>query len=94
VRQTARSVSTNQQRVQTSRVSRELAERRLEAEQRKFTAGTSTNFLVFQAQRDLALARNNELRAILDYNQSVVDLETVQEVPLAGGGGGAATAAR
>ena len=45
-------------------------------------AGTSTNFLVFQAQRDLAVARNNELRAILDYNQSLVDLETVQEVPV------------
>lgn len=92
VRQTARNVTTNQQRVQTLRVSREAAERRLDAEQRKFTAGTSTNFLVFQAQRDLALARNNELRAILDYNQSVVDLETVQEVPLAGGGGGTAAA--
>jgi outer membrane protein TolC len=37
---------------------------------------------VFQAQRDLAEARNNELRAILDYYQSKVDMETVQEVPL------------
>ena len=82
VRQAARQVVTNQQRVQTTRSSRELAERRLEAEQRKFAAGTSTSFIVFQAQRDLALARNNELRAILDYNQSRVDLETVQEVPL------------
>jgi outer membrane protein TolC len=82
VRQAARQVQTNQQRVQTTRASREFAERRLEAEQRKFTAGTSTNFLVFQAQRDLAVSRNNELRAILDYNQSLVDLETVQEVPL------------
>lgn len=82
VRQVARSVNTNQQRVQTSRVSRELAERRLEAEQRKFAAGTSTNFFVFQAQRDLAFARNSELRAILDYNLSLVDLETVQQVPL------------
>ena len=82
VRQAARQVLTNQQRVQTTRASREFAERRLEAEQRKFAAGTSTNFLVFQAQRDLAVSRNNELRAILDYNQSKVDLETVQEVPL------------
>jgi HAE1 family hydrophobic/amphiphilic exporter-1 len=82
VRQAARQVLTNQQRVQTTRSARELNERRLEAEQRKFAAGTSTNFLVFQAQRDLAVARNNELRAILDYNQSLVDLETVQEVPL------------
>ena len=82
VRLAARDVQTNQQRVQASRASRAAAERRLEAEQRKFTAGTSTSFLVFQAQRDLSQARNNELRAVLDYAQSVVDLETVQEVPL------------
>jgi outer membrane protein len=86
VRLQARNVQTNQQRVQSTRASRELAERRLDAEQRKFTAGTSTNFQVFQAQRDLSQARNNELRAILDYYQSVVDFETVQEVPLGGGG--------
>jgi outer membrane protein TolC len=73
VRQAARQVQTNQQRVQTTQVSRQLAERRLEAEQRKFTAGTSTSFVVFQAQRDLAQARNNELRAILDYARSAVD---------------------
>ena len=82
VRNAARQVSTNQQRVQTTRVSRELAERRLEAEQRKFAAGTSTSFVVFQAQRDLAVARNNELRAILDFNRSLVDLDTVQQAPL------------
>jgi outer membrane protein len=89
VRLQARNVQTNQQRVQSTRSSRELAERKLEAEQRKFQAGTSTSFLVFQAQRDLSLARNNELRAILDYYQSVVDFEAVQEVPLGGGGGAA-----
>jgi outer membrane protein len=88
VRQQARNVQTNQQRVQSTRASRQLAERRLEAEQRKFQAGTSTSFVVFQVQRDLSQARNNELRAILDYNQSVVDFETVQEVPIGGGGGG------
>jgi len=88
VRQQARNLQTNQQRVQSTRASRQLAERRLDAEQRKFTAGTSTSFQVFQAQRDLSLARNNELRAILDYNQSAVDFETVQEVPIGGGGGG------
>jgi outer membrane protein TolC len=82
VRQAAREVTTNQQRVQAARTARELAERRLDAEQRKFAAGTSTNFFVFQAQRDLAQARNNELRVILDYYQSRVDLDTVQDVPL------------
>jgi outer membrane protein TolC len=83
VREAARQTRTNERRVATTRVSRELAERRLDAEQRKFAAGTSTSFFVFQAQRDLAQARNNELRAILDYYRSVVDLETVGEAPLA-----------
>ena len=82
VRQAARQVQTNQKRVETTRVARELSERTLEAEQRKLTAGTSQNFQVLQAQRDLAAARNDELRALIDYQQSVVDLETVQTVPL------------
>jgi len=82
VRQAARQVLTDQRRVETTRVSRQLAERRLEAEQRKLAAGTTTSFFVFQAQRDLAQARNNELRATLDYTRSVVDFETVQEAPL------------
>jgi len=82
VREAARQMLTNQKRVETTRVSRQLAERRLEAEERKFAAGTSTSFFVFQAQRDLAQARNNELRATLDYSRSVVDLETDQETPL------------
>ncbi len=82
VRERGRQVQTNQKRVERNRVSRGLAERRLEAEQRKFTAGTSTTFLVFQAQRDLAQAQNNELRAVLDYLQSTVDFEAVQEVPV------------
>jgi outer membrane protein TolC len=86
IRSSARQVATNEQRVQTTRTSRELAERRLEAEQRKLAAGTSTNFVVFQVQRDLAVARNNELRAILDFNRSLVDLDTVQQVPLSATG--------
>ena len=85
VRVAARTVQTNQQRVVSSRSARQLAERRLEAEQRKFEAGTSTSFLVFQAQRDLSQARNNELQNVLDFHRSVVDLETVQDAPLQGG---------
>jgi len=86
VRVAARQVQTNQQRVESSRSARQLAERRLEAEQRKFEAGTSTSFLVFQAQRDLSQARNSELQNILGFHRSLVDLETVQDAPLQGGG--------
>ena len=69
MRDAARQVQTNQKRVETSRAARELAERRLEAEEKKFAAGIQTSFFVFQAQRDLAQARTNELRAISRLQQ-------------------------
>jgi uncharacterized membrane protein YgcG len=40
----------------------------------------STNFNVIQAQRDLAVARNNELQAQLDYQLALINFETVQRV--------------
>jgi outer membrane protein TolC len=88
VRDAARQVNTNIKRIEATRAARVLAERRLEAEQKKFGVGMSTSFLVFQAQRDLATARVNELRAILDYNQSLADFEAVQEAAIGGGAGG------
>jgi outer membrane protein TolC len=87
VRDAARTLTTNQKRVGSTRASRELAERRLDAEQKKFAAGQSTSFFVFQAQRDLAQAQANELKAVLDYNKSAVDFETIQQAPLTGGTG-------
>jgi outer membrane protein TolC len=87
VRDAARQLNTGLQRVNASRAARELAEKRLDAEQKKFNAGMSTNFQVFQAQRDLSSARNDEIQAILDYNKAVVDFETVQEASLANNGG-------
>jgi len=92
VRGAARNVQTNQQRVQSARASRELQEKKLEAEEKKLAAGMSSSFFVFQAQRDLALARTAEIQAISDYNKSLVDFEAVQQVPLGGGGGGITTA--
>jgi outer membrane protein len=87
IRDFARSVQTNSKRVEATRASRSLAERRLEAEEKKFQAGMTTSFLVFQAQRDLNQARNNELQALIDYLKSVVDYETSQRAPIGGAGG-------
>jgi outer membrane protein len=84
IRERARQVTTNAKRVDATRASRTLAERRLEAEEKKFQAGMTTSFLVFQAQRDLNQARNNELQALLDHARSVVEYETVQTAPLGG----------
>jgi outer membrane protein TolC len=87
VRTAARAVESNFKRVATTRSARTLQGRRLDAEERKFAAGMSTNFLVTQAQRDLALAEVAEIRAIADYNKSLVDFERVQEAGLSGGNG-------
>ena len=93
VRDAGRQLVANSKRVDSTRASRVLAERRLEAEEKKFAAGMSTSFLVFQAQRDLAQARNTELRAILDYTKSQVDYETVQVAPVTGATGFTSSAA-
>lgn len=84
VRSAARAVDTNFKRVESTRAARILQERRLDAETKKFAAGMSTNFLVTQAQRDLALAEVAELRAIADYRRSLVNMERVQEAGLGG----------
>ena len=83
VRSVARAVETNFKRIQSTRSARILQERRLDAEEKRFAAGMSTNFLVTQAQRDLAFAEVAELRAVADYRKSLVDFDRVQE----GGGG-------
>jgi outer membrane protein TolC len=87
VRTASRAVETNFKRVATTRAARTLQERRLDAEEKKFAAGMSTNFLVTQAQRDLALSEVAEIRAIADYNKSLVDFQRVQEAGLSGGNG-------
>jgi outer membrane protein TolC len=75
VRRTARAVDTNRKRIDATRVARELAAKRLEAEQKKFEVGMSTSFLIVQAQRDLSQAAANELRALIDYNKAIVAFE-------------------
>jgi outer membrane protein TolC len=87
VRDAARNVNTNQKRVGSARASRELQEKKLEAEEKKLAAGMSSSFFVFQAQRDLALARTAEIQAISDYNKSLVDFEAVQLAPVTGSAG-------
>lgn len=86
IRNYARNVQTNSKRVDATRASRALAEKRLEAEEKKFQAGMTSSFQVIQAQRDLSQARNSELQAIIDYLKSVVDYATSQVSPLGGGG--------
>ncbi len=80
VRNAARAVETNFKLVESTRSARVLAQQRLDAEEKKFAAGMSTNFQVTQAQRDLAVADVSELQAIAGYRKSIINFERVQEV--------------
>jgi HAE1 family hydrophobic/amphiphilic exporter-1 len=84
VRSSARAVDTNMKRVASTRAARVLQARRLDAEEKKFAAGMSTNFLVTQAQRDLALAEVLEVLAVADFRKSLVNFERVQEAGASG----------
>ncbi len=84
VREAAWRLEQNYQRIETTQLGRELAEQRLDAEQKRFEVGMSTTFLVIQAQRDLAIARNNELTALLEYQLAAVTFEAVQQAAFQG----------
>ncbi len=76
----ALSVESALKRMEAARLTRDLAEKQLEAEASKFEVGMSTNYQIVQFQRDLANARNSELRAILDYQRALIEFERVQSV--------------
>jgi outer membrane protein len=86
-------VQANLRRVEAASAARELAEKRLDAEQSRFEVGLTTNYFVVQAQRDLRDAENTELRALADYRKSLVTYERAQIAPAGGGAGGGANPA-
>lgn len=82
IKNSLRGVETNYKSVQARKVARELAEKKLEAEEEKLKVGLSTNFYVLQYQRDLANAQITELRAIIDYNLSLALLDRALGITL------------
>jgi outer membrane protein TolC len=77
VREAVRSIKTNEQRIAATRRARELAQEQLDGEMTRRNAGLSTTFRVLDVQEDLALARTNELKALLDYGLSRHRLDQV-----------------
>ena len=76
-------VETNLKSVEAARAATRLAEESLDAEKRKLQAGTSTTFLVLQAQTQLATARVAQIRAEADYHESLVALDLAEGTILA-----------
>ncbi len=74
VKESVRRVQTDFQRIETTQSSRMLAEKQLQAEQERYEAGLGTTIFLLTFQRDLAIARAGELRAVVDYNKSLSNL--------------------
>ncbi len=81
VRRAGRQIHSTAERVDAARAGSDLAQQRLEAEQRRYDVGLSTTFLVTQAQRDLLEAQVNLLQTTLDYESALVNFEAVQQAP-------------
>ncbi len=62
-------------RYQAAVKNRILEQQLLEAEQKRFSLGASTTFLVVQQQRDLATAQSSETAALVAYSNSRVTLD-------------------
>jgi outer membrane protein TolC len=75
-------VQTNMKRLDSTRAAARLADESLKAEEQKLRAGTSTSFLVLQAQAQLAAARSAEIRARTDYDESLVNLARAEGATL------------
>lgn len=82
VRNAARRVDTNYKRVEAYQIARDLAERKLEVEEKKLKVGMTTNYIVLQHQRDLANAQSSVLRAYLDYTLSLAYLDRAMGITL------------
>ncbi len=75
IREALRSIDTAERQLFASAKFRDLAERSLDVEQRRFLNGLSSNFFVAQRQTELAQARLAELEALIAHEKAGSDLQ-------------------
>lgn len=71
VRTAARGVETSAKQIDSARVSRELEEKNLDAERKRYENGMSSSFRVLQIQEDLTQARSREVTAVTTYRTAL-----------------------
>jgi outer membrane protein len=82
VREAVRTVETNIKRVSVTRGARELAQKKLEAEEKKLAVGLSSVREVLRFQDDLSSEQSREIRALTDYNVSLANLDRAKGTTL------------
>jgi HAE1 family hydrophobic/amphiphilic exporter-1 len=82
VRNAVQAVETSKRQVDTARAASKSAEIQLAGELKRYQAGMSTTFLVFQFQDQLVTARTLEVRAEANYSQALSNLQRATSVTL------------
>ncbi|MGR3293147.1 MAG: TolC family protein [Candidatus Scalindua sp.] len=75
VRTAVREIKKNAESIKATEKARELAQARLEAEEMKFKVGRSTSLEVLRAQDNLTIAEGKAVKALIDYQISLGDLD-------------------
>jgi outer membrane protein TolC len=75
VRNAVQAVRTAEARLRTASVARENTAKQYESEQRKLDNGQSDVYRVLERQTALTAARSNELRARIELNKAIAELE-------------------
>ncbi len=72
IRNAIREVESSIKMVHATRIARELAKSKLDAEIKKLSTGLSTNYQVIQYQKDYEQSKSSEVKAIIDLNIAVL----------------------
>ena len=75
VRTAVREIKKNTESIKATEKARELAQERLEAEEKKFKVGRSTSLEVLRAQDNLTIAEGKAVNALVEYQKSLGDLD-------------------
>ncbi len=75
VRNAMQGIRTGEARLRSAAIARENIERQYQSEQRKLDEGQSDVYRVLERQTALAAARSNELRARIELNKAIAELD-------------------
>jgi len=78
VRTAIREVETNRKLVETNATATKLQERALEDEKKRYEVGVSTSYRVLEFEEDLARARSDEIKALVDYRKALINLDRAE----------------
>ncbi len=74
LKEAIKEMEANGKLMDANRIAEELQAKQLEAEEKKLSVGISTNFNVFEYQRQYATAQVNALQSLIDYNLTLAKI--------------------